>query len=64
MKPADRWREALALLSAGAQMVPFGDNGSTYRRLAAQLECLRSTGRPAHRPCEPPAAAARWEELR
>lgn len=62
MTPADRWKEALVLLSAGSQMVPFGDNGHAYRRLSERLDCLRGTARLAHRPCPPPPGPAfRWE---
>jgi hypothetical protein len=61
MNPGERWKEALVLLSAGSQMVPFGDNGRAYRRLAQRLECLRGTARPAHRPCVPAARAFEWD---
>jgi hypothetical protein len=61
MNPTQRWKEALVLLSAGAQMVPFGDNGRALQRLSRRLECLRGTARVAQRPCLPPAPAFQWE---
>lgn len=36
-----RWKETLALLSAGSQMIPLGDNAVAYRRLADRLERLK-----------------------
>lgn len=53
MNPSSRWKEALVLLSAGAQIVPLGNNREVYRRLSERLECLRRPAKPAHAPCEP-----------
>lgn len=45
-------REFLALLSAGARMVPLGDNGEVWRSLAGELIRIRAN---PHAAAEEPA---------
>jgi hypothetical protein len=45
-------REFLALLSAGARMVPLGDNGDVWRSLAGELVRIRAN---PHAAAEGPA---------
>lgn len=62
MTTTSRWKQALALLSAGSQMIALGDNRAAYRRLAKQLDCLRREARVSATPCAPARIRFDWRD--